>query len=81
MFIPPYFIDRYLCVLRYVVELINEYEGTEGHDDNLGISTLRCLLDAKTPVGNWLVNVVQLPECPICMDPVVGVATKGGGEE
>ncbi|KAK8818224.1 hypothetical protein AV274_2505 [Blastocystis sp. ATCC 50177/Nand II] len=110
---------EYLCVLRYVVELINEYEGTEGHDDNLGISTLRCLLDAKTPVGshdtytslpkdrntilselftynwlsaykcsnkvtviggprliaelgNWLVNVVQLPECPICMDPVVG---------
>lgn len=32
-------------------------------------------------LGNWLVNVVQLPECPICMDPVVGVATKGGGEE
>lgn len=52
VFIPPYFIDRYLCVLRYVVELINEYEGTEGHDDNLGISTLRCLLDAKTPVGS-----------------------------
>lgn len=27
-------------------------------------------------LGNWLVNVVQITECPICMDPVVGVLTE-----
>ena len=32
-------------------------------------------------LGNWLVNVVQLPECPICMDPVVGVELGEGGKE
>ena len=46
------FTASYLCVLRYIVELLNEYEGTDGHDDNIGITTLRYLLDAKTPVGS-----------------------------
>lgn len=42
----------HLCVLRYLVEAINEYEGTDGHDDNVGINTLRNLLNEKTPIGS-----------------------------
>lgn len=42
----------HLCVLRYLVEAINEYEGMDGHDDNVGINTLRNLLNEKKPIGS-----------------------------
>ena len=27
-------------------------------------------------MSNWLINEVGCPECPVCMDPVVGVSEK-----
>ena len=47
-------------------------------------SSMQPTADGSTVVGgprllsemsNWLVNEIHCPECPVCMDPVVGVGS------